>query len=240
MGGKKTKIIEFDQETIYLVNKYGDLLGINTFSGVIRKMVDNELDRIGLNEEKRKVNKDNIGVNNQLSEDDAEILNEINQLINTYSTYQKEREKLHNTINRELKKESNQDIGKTLFENILLCFKPDKVVDVLYKITKLLFLVEGSKVIRVDEKINKLKQSLIKWNLDSSLLSNKNIDKEISVDDAIKLVRAYQYMEKDEFYHEKQVSDFQKGYNDIVEKYYEYKHGNKSAYEMIRLLSVYL
>lgn len=240
---KKGKIIEFDLKTIDLIEEYGKILGINTFSGVIRKMVSNELDRLKLNEDTHQnaANKTLSG----LAEKEKQSFNEVVSLYKNHKELLIQRDKL--------KKFITNSKGKTFFERILLSYKPSDVIDELYRFFQKSFIKKGTKVFKVDDMISELKTSLANWDVDFNNISNESLYESISQKNIVNIIKIYDSLFSQENFKENHkntvksllferdiITDYKDNYNDVLESYYKYKNNEMSEYSMIRLLSEHI
>lgn len=249
MSSKKTKIIEFDEGTIALVNKYGEAKGINTFSGAIREMVESELGKYGMREIS-KGNKTSGGalkgtyggalkggtgertdLESQLSSAEAELFQEIIDIIRMYNGVEIEFSKLFDDINKK-KKKRNESFGKTVFEK--LTSHPvesyDEYIEHIYTLVRGLFKGGSSYVLRIDELLRELSQN-------NHNIKIKNIDvyslesvEKAEVNEIKNLIYLYRVKRK--------VRNNE--YNDLLLKYYEYKEGYVSKHSIMKTLSEYV
>lgn len=242
MSSKKTKIIEFDEGTIALVNKYGEAKGINTFSGAIREMVESELGKYGMREIS-KGNKTSGGalkggtgertdLESQLSSAEAELFQEIIDIIRMYNGVEIEFSKLFDDINKK-KKKRNESFGKTVFEK--LTSHPvesyDEYIEHIYTLVRGLFKGGSSYVLRIDELLRELSQN------NHNNIKIKNIDvyslesvEKAEVNEIKNLIYLYRVKRK--------VRNNE--YNDLLLKYYEYKEGYVSKHSIMKTLSEYV
>ncbi|MGP5096364.1 hypothetical protein [Staphylococcus equorum] len=242
MSSKKTKIIEFDEGTIALVNKYGEAKGINTFSGAIREMVESELGKYGMREIS-KGNKTSGGalkggtgertdLESQLSSAEAELFQEIIDIIRMYNGVEIEFSKLFDDINKK-KKKRNESFGKTVFEK--LTSHPvesyDEYIEHIYTLVRGLFKGGSSYVLRIDELLRELSQN------NHNNIKIKNIDvyslesvEKAEVNEIKNLIYLYRVKRKVQ----------NNEYNDLLLKYYEYKEGYVSKHSIMKTLSEYV
>lgn len=242
MSSKKTKIIEFDEGTIALVNKYGEAKGINTFSGAIREMVESELGKYGMREISKR-NKTSGGalkggtgertdLESQLSSAEAELFQEIIDIIRMYNGVEIEFSKLFDDINKK-KKKRNESFGKTVFEK--LTSHPvesyDEYIEHIYTLVRGLFKGGSSYVLRIDELLRELSQN------NHNNIKIKNIDvyslesvEKAEVNEIKNLIYLYRVKRKVQ----------NNEYNDLLLKYYEYKEGYVSKHSIMKTLSEYV
>lgn len=249
MSSKKTKIIEFDEGTIALVNKYGEAKGINTFSGAIREMVANELGKYGMNE----IREENKGrsrltlgatsgatggfggrmdIVSQLSNDEAEVFQEVKDIIRMNNEVEIEFTKLFDDINKKKEKGDEYFESKTVFEKLISHpIKPyDEYIEHIYTIVRGLFKVRNSNVVRVDEILKMIQREKRDIRLDDIDIYNLESVEKADIYNVRGLIGLYRGKRR------KKNDD----YNELTEKYYEYKEGNVSKYSMIRALSEYV
>lgn len=244
MGIKKAKIIEFDEETIERINRYGDSFGINTFSGVIRVMVENELIKHGFGGNKSNDEYNTSKVVSKLNAEEQQQWKEICEHIEIYQQAEVEFKKLRSTLSKApvTKKKPKP---KTRFEELILHFSDDKNVEKLYEMVQRLFVRKGSEIITVTEAIGQLREVLLRKNMSFTLSDLKQMD---NADDIKALIKDKAMMDREEGFisiknmamRRENNSNHKDDYNEVVEKYFEYKQGNISKYVMIRLLSEYI
>lgn len=242
MSSKKTKIIEFDEGTIALVNKYGEARGINTFSGAIREMVANELGKYGM-KEIQKGNKTVGGalrgwggkrtdVVSQLSSAEAELFQEIKDIIKIYNEVEIEFSKLFDDINKKNKKRNESFVSKTVFEKLISypVESYNEYIEHIYTLVRDLFKGESSDVLRVDELLRELSQNKRNFKIESiDVYSLESVEKAgiNTIKNLVTLYRAIRKVRNNE-------------YNDLIVKYYEYKEGYVSKHSIVRALSEYV
>lgn len=241
MTVKKAKIIEFDEETIKCVNRYGESFGIKTFSGVIRVMVENELLKHGFVGHKSSDESNDSKVMSELTDEEQQVWNEIIEHIEQYQKAEIEFKKLRSTLNQ-APVTKNKPRAKTLFEELILHFSDDKYVEVLYEMVKRLFVKTGSEIITVYEAIGQLRQVLLNSNMSFALSDLKQMD---NVNDIKAITREKRIIDREDGVisltemARRRENNHKEDYNEVVEKYFEYKQGNISKYAIIRLLSKY-
>ncbi|MFG0934850.1 hypothetical protein ACF91D_29775, partial [Staphylococcus sp. 231237_7MaSpsaltlick] len=154
MNERKGKIIEFEEKTIDLINKYGKIRGISTFSGVIREMVANELERYGIITDISKDDESNVNIKSSLSTAEQQYYEEINNIIKVYKKIQSEYSSIFSELEKKERKLKYSSIGKTTFERFALCGISEKQIDHLFEVVKLLFTVKEYGIVRIDNALN--------------------------------------------------------------------------------------
>lgn len=231
MKEKKAKIIEFDEETISLVSVYGKIRGINTFSGVIREMIDSELYRYGIRDKNDEYNNSDIEVMSKLSNRESEYYREIKALIKNWNVFRGERSKIYDDLKKMETEINNKREGITTFEKLSFYYIDDKKIDYLYDVVRGLFEKGKRRIIRTDKMLDELMDRIRMIRID--IRQYENIEK-LDVDTLKEVARLYEQLVRE------LTDSWGTEYNDIVEKYCEYKEGNISAYSMIRKLCEYI
>lgn len=228
MKEKKAKIIEFDEETINAVNSYGKMKGINTFSGVVRKIVTDELDKYGISGKNKEYSDFDEEIISNLSNTEVEYYKELKLIFRNWDLFQAERSKIYDDLKQ---KEENSDNGKglTTYERIAFYYTDEDSIKYLYETVKILFIETKHEIKRVDETVDKLIDVLIRMGIDINLAElTTELNKEVLKG----------YIQQTQLYRNNH--EWENEYNNVVEKYFEYKEGNISAYSMIRKLCEYI
>ncbi|MEB6038179.1 hypothetical protein AALK46_12600 [Staphylococcus nepalensis] len=241
MNEKKGKIIEFEEKTIDLVHKYGKIRGISTFSGVIREMVANELERYGIITDTSEDNESNPNVKSSLPPIEQQYYEDINNIIEIYKKVQAEYSKIFSDLEKKESKLKNSSIGKTTFERFALCGISEKQIDHLFEVVKLLFTVKEYGIVRIDKVLNVLSNSNLRWRKDFDIYSIDNLE-EIDIRSVEILISTYieAQINKERVDNENIIMSCEDEYNDLMAIYFEYKKGNSSEYTMIRVISDYI
>lgn len=231
MKEKKAKIIEFDEETINLVTVYGKIRGINTFSGVIRAMVDSELCRYGISDKNDEYNNSDVEVMSKLSNRESEYYREIKTLVKNWNVFRGERSKIYDDLKKMETESNDKRKGITTFEKLSFYYTDDKKIDYLYDVVRGLFEKGERRIIRIDKMLDELMDRLRMVRID--IRQYEKIEK-LDIDTLKEVARLYEQLVRE------LTDSWETEYNDIVEKYCEYKEGNISAYYMIRKLCEYI
>lgn len=231
MKEKKAKIIEFDEETINLVTVYGKIRGINTFSGVIRAMVDSELCRYGISDKNDEYNNSDVEVMSKLSNRESEYYREIKTLVKNWNVFRGKRSKIYDDLKKMETESNDKRKGITTFEKLSFYYTDDKKIDYLYDVVRGLFEKRERRIIRIDKMLDELMDRLRMIKID--IRQYENIEK-LDIDTLKEVVRLYEQLVRE------LTDSWETEYNDIVEKNCEYKEGNISAYSMIRKLCEYI
>lgn len=231
MKEKKAKIIEFDEETVNLVTVYGKIRGINTFSGVIRAMVDSELCRYGISDKNDEYNNSDVEVMSKLSNRESEYYREIKTLVKNWNVFRGKRSKIYDDLKKMETESNDKRKGITTFEKLSFYYTDDKKIDYLYDVVRGLFEKRERRIIRIDKMLDELMDRLRMIKID--IRQYENIEK-LDIDTLKEVVRLYEQLVRE------LTDSWETEYNDIVEKNCEYKEGNISAYSMIRKLCEYI
>lgn len=231
MSEKRAKLIEFDEETIMLVNHYGKTRNINTFSGTIRTMVEKELNRYGLSSNQKI--KENPDVVNQLSDVEYKKFQEIKKTIGLYNEIRIAYAKVFDEIKNKEENSGNLK-SKTTFERLVRHYANPGAIDYLFEIVRCLFSVKGKQPLEVDKVLKELSLKLKRMELtDVDVFKLESIE---STDIHKLKIVIKQY---DEVIGLEGIQSNQ-NYNDLMQQYFEYKEGNISKYSIIRTLSEYI
>lgn len=241
MNEKKAKIIEFEESTVELVHKYGKIRGISTFSGVIREMVANELERYEITTDRSQNNGSDSSVKISLPPMEQLYYEDINSIIETYKKIQREYSKIFSKLENEESKLKNSNIGKTTFERFVLCDISEKQIDHLFEVVKLLFTVKDYGIVRIDKVLNILASSNLRWRKGFDIYSINTLE-ELDIRSVEILITTYieSLINEERNDNEDNVMNCEDEYNDLIAIYFEYKKGNGSEYTVIRAISDYI
>ncbi|PTK45047.1 hypothetical protein BUZ69_11975 [Staphylococcus saprophyticus] len=194
-------------------------------------MIDSELYRYGIRDKNDEYNNSDIEVMSKLSNRESEYYREIKALIKNWNVFRGERSKIYDDLKKMETEINNKREGITTFEKLSFYYIDDKKIDYLYDVVRGLFEKGKRRIIRTDKMLDELMDRIRMIRID--IRQYENIEK-LDVDTLKEVARLYEQLVRE------LTDSWGTEYNDIVEKYCEYKEGNISAYSMIRKLCEYI